>query len=281
MQSFSQLREQPMALQLNVDQILANKSPKWHRRLPKFLIRKLEKIIHQEEMNGFLREHGDEKGVTFARSTCQFLDMQFDVQHPENIPTEGRYIMVSNHPLGGLDGIGYISLLSQYREDLKFPVNDLLMNLKPLDNIFIPINKHGRQNIESVKRFNEAFEGNDLIFYFPAGLCSRRQNGIVKDLEWKGTIVSKARQFQRDIVPVYFEGQNSNFFYKLSNFRKKIGIKFNIEMLFLPDEMFKQRGKTFKITFGKPITYKTFTNDRTAKEWAAWLKEETYKLAND
>lgn len=269
-----------MALQLNVDQILANKSPKWHKRLPKFIIRLLERIIHQDEINGFLRIHGDEKGVTFAQNGVQFLDMKFDVVNPENIPATGRYIIVSNHPLGGLDGIGYIGLLSHYREDLKFPVNDLLLNLKPFSDIFVPINKHGRQSMEAVKALNETFESDNLVFYFPAGLCSRRQKGVIKDLDWKGTIVSKAKQYERDIIPVHFEGQNSNFFYNLANFRKKLGIKFNIEMLFLPDEMFKQRGKTFKITFGKPITYKTFTNDRTNTEWAAWLREETYKLAN-
>lgn len=269
-----------MALQLNVDQILANKSPKWHKRLPKFVIRLLERIIHQDEMNAFLREHGEEKGVTFARSLIQHLNIQLDIQHPENIPADGRPIIVSNHPLGGLDGIGYIALLSKYRQDMKFPVNDLLMNVEPLNNIFVPINKHGRQNTDAVKAFNKAFESDDLIFYFPAGLCSRRQQGVIKDLDWKGTVISKARQYERDIIPVYFEGRNSNFFYNLANFRKKIGIKFNIEMILLPDEMFKQRGQTFKITFGKPITYKTFTNDRTNTEWANWLREETYKLAN-
>lgn len=268
-----------MALQINLDNVLANKSPKWHKRLPKFIIRKLEKIIHQDEINEFLKVHGEESSIDFARSAIEFVNIHLEVENPENIPADGRYIIVSNHPLGGLDGIGYIALLSKYRRDMKFPVNDLLMHLEPLRDIFVPINKHGRQSTESVRALNEAFESNDLIFYFPAGLCSRRQNGIVRDLDWKGTIISKAKQYHRDIIPAHFEGENSNFFYKLANLRKRLGIPFNIEMLFLPDELFKQRNQTFKITFGKPITYNTFTNDRTNTEWAAWLKEETYKLA--
>ncbi len=268
-----------MPYRIDVDQVLAAKSPKWHRRIPKWLIRKLERIIHQEEMNAFLETHSDDHSLEFANNVIQMLGANYQIRNEENVPREGRPIVVSNHPLGGLDGLCYISLFSQYRSDIKFPVNDLLMNMKPMCEVFVPINKHGSLNRAAVTQLNDTFASDELMLYFPAGLCSRKQKGgIIRDLEWKPTIISKAKQYKRDIIPAYFDGKNSDFFYNLARFRKKIGIKFNIEMIYLVDEMYRQKGNTFTITFGEPISYNTFDNSRTALEWAAWLKEKVYSL---
>ena len=148
-----------------------------------------------------------------------------------------------------------------------------------MHGIFIPINKHGSLDRNAVQELNDTFASDDIIVYFPAGLCSRKQKGgIIRDLEWKPTIVTKAKQYQRDIIPAYFDGKNSNFFYNLARFRKAIGIKFNIEMLYLVDEMYRQKGHTLRVTFGDPIPYQTFTDEKDNKEWAAWLKEQTYSL---
>lgn len=268
-----------MPLQIDVDKVLQAKSPKWHRRLPKCVIRWLERTIHQDEMNEFLLTHSDDPSLEFANNVMDFLQAGYHIENEEDVPKEGRYIVVSNHPLGGLDGLCYISMFSKFRSDIKFPVNDLLMNMKPMRDVFIPINKHGGQSRDAIQLLNDTFASDQLILYFPAGLCSRKQQGgEICDLEWKPTIISKARQYQRDIIPAFFDGKNSNFFYNFAKIRKQLGIKFNIEMLYLVDEMFRQKGNTFNITFGKPISYTIFNEQKTNQEWAQWLKEQTYSL---
>jgi putative hemolysin len=230
-------------------------------------------------MNQFLCEYGDRTGIEFAKNVVEkFANASVSVVNEELIPKEGRYIVVSNHPLGAIDGLALITLIGQYRSDIKFPVNDLLMILNQMHGIFTPINKHGRHSANAAKELHNIFESNDLVIYFPAGLCSRKINGKIQDLEWKKTIIQKAKEYQRDIIPAYFDGRNSGRFYRIANWRKRLGIKFNIEMILLPDEMTKQKGKQFTITFGKPISHTTFDATKTNKEWAAWLREQSLNL---
>ena len=263
---------------VSVDNAVRSKAPKMYRHIPKFIIRWIEKLIHQQEINDVVAKYEDDTPIEFANHALEYLQVKIEVTNEENFPKTGRYIVVCNHPLGGLDGLALIALGGRYREDLKFPVNDLLMHLKPLRGAFIPINKFGQNSHDMVRQFDEVFGSDDLIFYFPAGLCSRRRHGVVCDTDWKKTIVAKARQYKRDIIPAFFEGQNSNRFYRLANIRKKLGIKFNIEMLYLPDEMFRQKGNVFRVTFGKPIPYSHFDKSRSDVEWAEWLKENTYSM---
>ncbi len=263
---------------ISVDSAVRAKSPKMYKYIPGFLIRWIERIIHQREMNEVLVNHEGETPTQFAQSTLDYFQVKIEVTNEENFPKTGRYIVVSNHPLGGLDGVALIALAGRYRTDVKFPVNDLLMHLEPLRGAFIPINKFGKNNHEMARQFDEVFSSDNLIFYFPAGLCSRRQHGEICDLDWKKTIVAKARQYHREIIPAYFDGRNSNRFYRLANIRKCLRMKFNLEMLFLPDEMFRQKGNTFRVTFGQPISYELFDKSRTDSEWAAWLKEQAYNL---
>jgi putative hemolysin len=263
------------ALQIDVKQAIASKNEKLANMLPRFVIRWIEKLIHQDEMNQFFAMHGAEPAIEFATNVIkEFAKASVTVTNEDRIPKEGRYIVVSNHPLGAIDGLAYIALIGKYRSDIKFPVNDLLMIFKPMHGIFMPINKHGKNNAEAVKELYQAFASNDLIIYFPAGLCSRKINGVIQDLEWKKTIIQKAKEHQRDIIPAFFEGRNSERFYRIANWRKRLRIKTNLEMLLLPDEMTKLKGKQFTITFGNPISYTTFDASKTHKEWAAWLREQ-------
>lgn len=263
---------------IDVDKAVKDKNPQLYKWLPSFVLNWIKRLIHQDEINEYLDNYKGTSSIEFAQSVISYFDVEIKINQEENLPKTGRYIVVSNHPLGGLDGLALIATLGKYRKDLKFPVNDLLMYLKELNEVFIPINKHGKNSLQAVKELNAVFESDELIFYFPAGLCSRKQNGGIYDLEWKKTIVSKAKEYKRDIIPVFFKGENSKRFYNLANWRKKLGIKINIEMLFLPDEMFRQRGKKFEMTFGKPISFETFNNSKNDKEWAAWLKDQVYAL---
>jgi putative hemolysin len=198
----------------------------------------------------------------------------------EKLPREGRFILVSNHPLGGLDGLALMHVIGQVRKDVVFPVNDLLLFLPGLKSLFIPINKHGKNN-ENVTLIDQTFASDKAILFFPAGLVSRKQKGIIKDLEWKKTFISRSKKYQRDIIPVYISGKNSGFFYRFANIRKLLNIKVNLEMLLLPHEMMRQNNKTIEITFGKPIPWTRFDKTHTDAEWAEILKQEVYTLANE
>ena len=271
---------------IDVDRILRAKAPKQYKYIPGFVISYLKKIVHQdekhivhqEELNVFLRESKDKVGVDFLKASLDFLDAKVEVKGMENLP-DGLCTFVSNHPLGGQDGValGYV-LGRHYDGKVKYLVNDLLMNLHGLAPLCIPINKTGKQSKDFPKMVEAGFASDDQLIMFPAGLCSRRRNGVIRDLEWKKTFIVKSVQAKRDVVPVHFEGRNSDFFYNLANICKALGIKFNIAMLYLADEMFKNRHKTFTVTFGKPIPWQTFDKSKTPAQWAEYVKDIVYKL---
>lgn len=264
---------------IDIDKVLRDKAGKKANRIPRFLVSYLKHIVHQDEINVFLKSVVDKTGVDFLEACMEFLDIKLEVRGIENLPSDGLCTFVSNHPLGGQDGIalGYI-LGKHYNGRIKYLVNDLLMNLHGLAPLCIPINKTGSQSRDFPKMVEAGFRSDSHIIMFPAGICSRRQKGVIKDLVWKKTFISKSVETQRDVIPVHFEGRNSDFFYNLANLCKFLGIKFNIAMLYLADEMFKNRHKTFKVTIGKPIPWQTFDKSRSATEWADYVRELVYKL---
>jgi len=263
---------------IDIREVVKGKNPKGAKKIPGFVYRWLSRILHLEEVNGFLSTHYDCSGIEFLRDGVKFLDIHFQFFNEENLPKGGRHLYVSNHPLGGLDGMLILKYLNEnigYTRNLS---NDFLMNLKPMAEFFIPVNKVGSQAKGTAQKVNELYESGDNIMIFPAGLCSRKIGGRIEDLEWQKHFIQKSVQYGIDVVPIYFEGRNSNFFYNLANIRKFLKIKVNIEMMYLADEMFKHRGKTFRIYFGKPIPYTTFDKSKTAKEWAQEIKKITYSL---
>lgn len=263
---------------IDIDNVIASKSPRLQRALPRFIIRYLKRIIHQDEINEVLLNHGDKQGVDFIDEVLKVMQVTYSVKGIENLKPDGRYLFASNHPLGGLDGMILIHLLGKRYPEVKFPVNDLLMHITQLHNIFIPINKHGAQSSQNVKLMDATFASDAQVLYFPAGLCSRKQHGRIEDLEWKKSFIVKAIQHKRDVVPVFFSGHNSNFFYNLAKLRTFLGIKANIEMLYLVDEMFKQKGKRIAVIIGEPIPCTTFDSSKSPAEWAKWVKSVVYEL---
>lgn len=260
-------------------EVFKSKNPALARWIPGFVYSWLNRIICIDDINDFIRKHGDRKGIDFADAIVEYLNLTFQTEGITNLPSpQGRYIFVSNHPLGGPDGIALISFLGKYYPDLKFPVNDILLNLKNLNNIFLPVNKHGDMSREAVKAIASAYTSDNQIIMFPAGLCSRKIKGKIEDLEWQKNFIVEAVKHQRDIVPIYISGQNSNFFYNLSNFRKRIGLKANIEMLWLPKEAFKKKNETLTLKIGKPISWQSFDKSKKPKEWAKEVREILYRL---
>jgi len=265
---------------IDVEEVIRSKNARLLRVIPRFIIRYIKRIIHQDQINTALEKYKDFEGLDFVENILKELGAKINVINPENIPATGRYILVSNHPLGGLDGMALILVAGKVRKDIVFPVNDILMYLRNMRPLFIPINKHGK-NTENKQVIDSTFESDVMILFFPAGLCSRKQKGKIFDLQWKNTFIKKAIQYERDIIPVHIDGRNSNFFYNLANWRKRLGIKTNIEMLYLVDEMFKQNNKDINITFGKPISYHNFDKRYKSNEWAQKMKDFVYELGKD
>lgn len=265
--------------QIDIKQVLRQKAPSAARKLPGFMVDYLIRTVHQDELNEILRRYHDKDGVAFMQELIGYFDLNLELVNEENIPAEGRYIFASNHPLGGLDGICLSAIIGgRFDGKIRYLVNDLLLYLSNLRSIFVPINKHGAQGKKNAELIEKAYASDNQIITFPAGLCSRKQNGKIQDTEWKKSFIQKAVEYRRDIVPVFFEGRNSNFFYCLANMRKALGIKMNYEMIYLPDEMFKSKHKTYSIHFGKPIPWQTFDSSRKPAEWAEWVKEIVYNL---
>lgn len=263
---------------IDLDKVIAAKSPSLQKKMPRFLMRWLNKLLHVDEINYYLYTYRDKFGPDFTEAILtEALSVKIEVVNPQNIPQGVNPLLVGNHPLGGVDGMALINEIGKVRRDILFPVNDFLLYLPGLRSNFIPINIVGR-NSSNLNALEEAFADNNALLYFPAGLCSRKQKGEIKDLEWKKTFIKKAVQYHRDITPVYVDAKNTNRFYRIANWRKKLGIKFNIEMALLPDEMFRQRGKTIRLVFGKPISYTMFDNRYTDKQWAAMVREHVYRL---
>ncbi len=265
--------------QIDIKQVLRQKAPSVARKIPGFMVDYLIRTVHQDELNEILRRYHDKDGVAFMQELIGYFDLNLELVNEENIPAEGRYIFASNHPLGGLDGICLSAIIGgRFDGKIRYLVNDLLLYLSNLRSIFVPINKHGAQGKKNAELIEKAYASDNQIITFPAGLCSRKQNGKIQDTEWKKSFIQKAVEYRRDIVPVFFEGRNSNFFYRLANMRKALGIKMNYEMIYLPDEMFKSKHKTYSIHFGKPIPWQTFDSSRKSAEWAEWVKEIVYNL---
>lgn len=263
---------------IDVEKVLKTKNSSLAMIIPGFLINYLKRIVHQDELNDFLRSYGHLKNAELIGAGLRHLNIRYNVHGKENIPNEGRYIFVSNHPLGGLDGLVFIYELSKYFSDIKFPVNDILTNIENLNGIFLPVNKHGAQDRNAALRIEEAYASECQILYFPAGLCSRKRKGEIRDLPWHKSFITKAVYHKRDIIPAYFSGRNSDFFYNLSNLRNFAGIKANIEMVYLADEMFRQKEKEINLVFGKKISWQTFDKSKSPAEWASWVKERSYEL---
>lgn len=266
--------------EINVQQIFKEKSPKVARWVPGFVFRYLKRIVHQDFVNEIIRDYGHLEGFEFSKAMIERFNVSVKIEGEENLPKDGKYIFTSNHTLGGFDGHIIMYLIGQkYGEDsYRFLVNDILMNLKNMNKVFIPVNKHGKQGAELAKRLDEAFKSDRQILTFPAGLVSRRIKGQIVDLEWHKSFINKSKQYHRDIIPIHIDGRNTNFFYRLANFRKFLGIKANIEMLYLVDETFKHQNKTFVVKFGEPIPWQTFDKSKRPVAWAKWVKEKTYEL---
>lgn len=267
---------------IDIEKILAGKMGSKAKMVPGFVTSWLKHIIHEDEVNKYLWESRHLTGTEWLTECVRYLDMTLDVVGVENLPKkdDGKlYTFVSNHPLGGADGVALGSIIGRhYDGNFRYLVNDLLLNLPGLKPVSIGINKTGRQGRNFPAMVEAGFQSDNHMLMFPAGLCSRKIDGQIRDLPWKKTFITKSVEYQRDVVPIHFGGQNSNKFYRIANICKALNLKFNIAMLFLVDEMYKNVHKTFRVAIGKPIPWQTFDKRKTAMEWAKYVQDRVYEL---
>ena len=266
---------------IDIEKVLKDKMGAKAKFVPGFLVRWLKRIVHQDEINAFLWESRDKTGVEWLEACVSYLDIKLEIEGKENLPAaddKRLYTLVSNHPLGGQDGVALGAVIGRHFDGrFRYLVNDLLMNLPGLAPLCIPINKTGSQSRNFPAMVKAGFESNNHMLMFPAGLCSRRHNGLIRDIPWSKTFISKSVEYQRDIIPIHFSGQNSNFFYRLANFSDRV-LPFNLAMVFLADEMYKNVHKSFQIKIGKPIPWQTFDKSKSPQEWAQFVREQVYSL---
>ena len=260
-------------------ELIAEKNARLAAKIPGFIYGLMNKLLHIREVNEIIRRYGHLKGIPFIESVLDYFDVKVVHHGEENLPATGQFIFASNHPLGGFDGLMLINAVTNHMGKSLFLVRDELTKIPPLAELFIPINKFGDQR-RSASLINEAYDSENQILIFPAGLASRKIKGKIVDLTWQKHVIQKSVEHHRDVIPVYISGKNSWFFYWLANFRKRIGIRINIEMFLLSDELFKNRGKTFTISFGKPIPWNHFSRTKSQAEWAATVKDIVYEMAN-
>ena len=266
---------------IDINKVLKDKMGAKAKFVPRPLVSWLKRIIHQDWVNVFLWDNRDKVGTEWLEAVLKYLDVTIEVEGKENLPdpNDGKlYTFVSNHPLGGADGVALGAVIGKhYNDRFRYLVNDLLMNLPGLAPLCIPINKTGHQGRNFPAMIEAGFQSDSHMLMFPAGLCSRKKNGVVCDIPWTKTFITKSVECHRDVVPIHFSGENSKFFYRLANFSDKC-LPFNLAMLYLVDEMYKNQHKTFKVTIGKPIPWETFDKTKKPVEWAQFVKEQVYKL---
>lgn len=263
---------------IDIRKVIGDKNPTLLKRLPNFVISYIERVLHEEEINTFIDENKDTNGFEFSENVLNHFNIQVNSIGLENVSKDQGVILACNHPLGGMDAMALIQSIKAHRSDIKFVVNDILLALENLADLFVGVNKHGKNSTAALQEMNNVFSSGGATFVFPAGLVSRRSGKKIEDLEWKKTFVTRSKKFDVPVVPVFVDGALSNFFYNLSNIRAKFGLKANLEMLYLADEQFKQKDKKIDIYFGKPIPSATFDASKTDKEWAEWVKKIVYNL---
>ncbi len=267
---------------IDIENVLKSKMGPKAKWVPGFVVAWLRHIIHEDWLNKFLWDARDLQGTPWLEATLDYLGTKVIVEGLENLPdkNDGKlYTFVSNHPMGGIDGVALGSVIGKHYDDrFRYLVNDLLMNLPGLAPLCIPINTTTKKSRSFPQLIEAGFQGDYHLLMFPAGLCSRRRKDVICDLPWKKTFITKSVECQRDVVPIFFGGRNSDFFYRLSNFSDRYVKKINIAMLFLVDEMYKNRGNTFHVKIGKPIPWQTFDQSKTPQQWAEYVKEKVYSL---
>lgn len=262
---------------IDIETVIKNSKSKFIRSLPRFIVRFIIKIIHQDEMNETIHKFRNKAGVPFINEILKEWKVNLVIKGGENIPGSGKFVFVSNHPVGGIDALAFFSTVYRYFQDVISPSNELFNYIPQLKPVILGVNVFGKNTKETAEKLNRLFESDTQVLIFPAGEVSRRKSGKISDPQWQKTFVTKAIQYKRDIIPVFISGRNSGLFYFIASLRKLFGIRLYIETLLLPREMMKQKNSEVTIIIGKPVSWKKLTSEKSHNEWAQYIKELVYK----
>lgn len=263
---------------IDIRAIFREKNPGMARLIPGFVYRLIHRIMRLDFINGFVIRYGHLSGMDFVNASVKDFEITEEVFGAEHIPPTGSFIFAGNHPLGGFDSLLLMENVYKRLGEFRFLVNDVLMSLPPLQPLFVPVNHHGSNSRDAALLLKEAYTSGKQILIFPSGLASRKVRGKVTDLEWQKHFITKAIEYHRDVIPVFISGRNSDRFYFVAKWRKKLGISWNLEMFLLPDETYRHRKQNIKLYFGEPIPWTVFDRSRSHREWAGYVKQVVYNL---
>jgi hypothetical protein len=275
-------KESETVLQINIKELLQAKVPKIAKWVPPFAINYLSRLIHLDEINEFLKKNYSLEATEFVKACNAYLGFTTELEGGDRLEEllAQRPIIVGNHPLGGSESLAMMEVMNNYGYETKMVSNFIMTYLKPLAPLLIPV--LSGKDYKTIKNFRDHFVGDTPIIMFPAGICSRYlSDGTFFDYTWHFTFIKMARRYNRPILPVYIDGANSKKFYRLSKWRNRFKIKTSLEALTLPDEMFKQKGKTIKISIGELISPTEFESSDNNVLWADKVRNHVFLMRQD
>lgn len=264
---------------LNIEQSIANKFPGFAQQAP--IVRNstlniLRKLTHEREINAFLREHEGNRGIDFIDRIFDYFNFSYSVSQRErnNIPAQGRLVIIANHPIGSLDGLALLRLVSDVRKDVKIIANDMLMTFAPLHDLLLPLDNMTRGCYkQSYKNILQALNNDEAVIVFPAGEVSRASPKGIRDGKWQAGFLHFARKTQAPILPIYVSAKNSLLFYSASMIFKPLATAL------LAHEMFNKQSVEIKFRIGEVIPYSALQTDALAdKALIKRLKKHLYKI---
>ena len=267
---------------ISIERIVSENFPAISRRPPLIkngLFRFLRWLSREHEINRFMRQHQDASAPEFVDHVLDYFDFSLSINENEreNIPTEGRVVIVANHPIGTLDGLALLKLVRSVRPDVRIVANDILMQFRPLQPLLLPVDNMSQTGYkESTTRIVDALKNDEAVIIFPAGEVSRAGPAGIKDARWQSGFLHFARKTNSPILPIHLGGRNSSLFYSLSTLAKPIGT------LMLMREMFKQHQVTLPVRIGQLIPLAQFDiNALSNRDKIKLLKKHVYRLAKN
>lgn len=263
---------------IDVENLLKTNLPATYKVLPHFIVNYIKKIIRQDDLNDFIFRHRDVQGNDFVTEIIKDFNVNIKFAGIENIHQKGNYVFASNHPLGGLDGVSLLNVICHFFGEVKAIVNELLLYVDGLKPVVTGVNVFGKFKKSQIQEIDNLYKSDKNILVFPSGEVSRFHKGKIQDNQWQKSFLTKAIEYQRDIVPVYTDAQNSKLFYNIGRLRKIIGLKANLELFLLPSELYKFKGKEIKFYFGKPIPYSIFKKEQSMQFWVDYIRKSGEEL---
>ncbi|MFC5682269.1 GNAT family N-acyltransferase [Flavobacterium sp. MAHUQ-51] len=242
----------------------------------------LMKVLKISTLNKVYNRNKHLKEIDFLNGIVDDLQIKFEIPEEDykRLPKDGAYITISNHPLGGIDGILLLKLMLEKEPNFKIIANFLLHRIEPLKQYIMPVNpfenhKDKKSSVLGIKETLRHLSDGKPLGMFPAGEVSSYKDGqLIVDKPWEEGAIKVIRKAQVPVVPIYFHAKNSNLFYLLSK------ISGTLRTAKLPSELFSQKNRVIKVRIGKPISVAEQNEYENIDAYSEFLRKKTYMLAN-